>query len=211
VPTREYHDCLVCGRGGSRPTKPDLTLITHLTSMASSAISLSKAEKSYIQSSILSEPPHRADGRPLKAYRQVELETGVAPLANGSAKVSIGREGKDIGGGTEVIAATKLEVEDLDEEGVKDGRVVCTVSWLVQCTHNALGSDDNPKLARLLLILISHRMFWKSYNRICQSYFTKYSLIGRCIPIISEYYGEKSLGCYTWIYSFFQTREISTM
>jgi exosome complex component RRP42 len=96
--------------------------------MASSAISLSKAEKSYIQSSILSEPPHRADGRPLKAYRQVELETGVAPLANGSAKVSIGREGKDIGGGTEVIAATKLEVEDLDEEGVKDGRVVCTVS-----------------------------------------------------------------------------------
>ena len=197
--------------GGTRAKLSLLRSLTHLTSMASSAISLSKAEKSYIQTSILSDPPHRADGRPLKVYRQVELETGVAPLANGSAKVSIGREGKNIGGGTEVIAATKLEVEDLDEEGVQGGRVVCAVSWLVQGTHHALGSDDNPKLARLLPIRIFHRMRWKSYSKICQSYFTKYSLTIRCILIISEYYGGKSRGCCTWIYSFSQTQEISMM
>ena len=96
--------------------------------MASGSVSVSKAEKSYIQTGILSDPPLRADGRPLKAYRNVELETGVAPLANGSARVSIGRH---IGGGTEVIAATKLEVEDLDEEGIEGGRMACMVSWLV--------------------------------------------------------------------------------
>ncbi|KAK2465027.1 hypothetical protein APHAL10511_003103 [Amanita phalloides] len=96
--------------------------------MASSSISSSKAEKSYIQAGILSNPPHRADGRALNTYRSVELETGMAPLANGSARVSFGREGQHIGGGTEVIAATKLEVEDLDEDGVEGGRMVCSVS-----------------------------------------------------------------------------------
>ncbi|PFH49152.1 hypothetical protein AMATHDRAFT_148241 [Amanita thiersii Skay4041] len=95
---------------------------------ATSTISLSKAEKSYIQTGILSDPPFRADGRSLRAYRSVELETGVALLANGSARVSIGREGINSGGGTEVIAASKLEVEDLNEDGVEGGRIVCTVS-----------------------------------------------------------------------------------
>ncbi|KAM6499401.1 Ribosomal protein S5 domain 2-type fold [Amanita muscaria] len=96
--------------------------------MTQSSISLSKAEKSYIQAGLLCDPPHRTDGRPLKAYRQVELETGVAHLANGSARVSVGREGVNTGGGTEVVAATKLEVEDLDDGGIEGGRIICSVS-----------------------------------------------------------------------------------
>ncbi|KAH7907320.1 ribosomal protein S5 domain 2-type protein [Hygrophoropsis aurantiaca] len=91
--------------------------------------SLSKAEKSYIQSSLLSDPPLRADGRALADFRIIALETGVAPLANGSARVSIGRNAQDGGGGTEVVAAVKLEVENVgDGESVDEGRVVCSVS-----------------------------------------------------------------------------------
>ncbi|EGN97246.1 hypothetical protein SERLA73DRAFT_123997 [Serpula lacrymans var. lacrymans S7.3] len=91
--------------------------------------SLSKAEKSYIQSSLLSKPPLRADGRALYDFRAVALETGVAPLANGSARINIGRNAHDGGGGTEILAAVKLEVETVaDGEGVDGGRVVGTVS-----------------------------------------------------------------------------------
>ncbi|KAG2017575.1 cytidylyltransferase [Coprinopsis cinerea AmutBmut pab1-1] len=93
---------------------------------------ISKAESSYIQAGLTSIPGQRIDGRALDEYRIVALETGVAPLANGSARVSIGGrtsvEGNG-GGGTEVVAATKLEVESVDEgEGVDGGRVVCTVT-----------------------------------------------------------------------------------
>ncbi|RDB21882.1 Exosome complex component RRP42 [Hypsizygus marmoreus] len=91
--------------------------------------SLSKAEKSYIQVGLLSSPPSRSDGRSLLDYRSVALETGVAPLANGSARVNIGRNANQAGGGTEVVAASKLEVESIDDDGgVEGGRIVCTVS-----------------------------------------------------------------------------------
>ncbi|CAK5263680.1 unnamed protein product [Mycena citricolor] len=95
------------------------------------AISLSKAESSYIRAGLLSEPPLRADGRALHDFRSISLETGMAPLANGSAHVSIGKNPHDGGGGTEVLAAAKLEVETVDvsrDEGVDGGRIVCTVS-----------------------------------------------------------------------------------
>ncbi|KAF8639306.1 hypothetical protein AX17_001587 [Amanita inopinata Kibby_2008] len=128
--------------------------------MASSSKSLSKAEKSYIQTGILSDPPLRADGRPLKTYRSVELETGVAPFANGSARVSIGREGNNAGGGTEVIAASKLEVEDLDEEGVEGGRMVCSVSCspaaYPHLSSNAL-EDLQQDMTTILHQTIAHR------------------------------------------------------
>lgn len=95
-------------------------------------ISLSKAEKSYVQTSLLSTPPLRGDGRSLQDFREIALETGVAPLANGSARVDIGRNAHDGGGGTEVLAAVKLEVEDAETgDGVDGGRVVCAVSWCV--------------------------------------------------------------------------------
>jgi exosome complex component RRP42 len=94
------------------------------------SISLSKAEKSFIQAGLLSNPPSRADGRSLLDFRAIALETGIAPLANGSARLNIGRA-HDGSGGTEVLAASKLEVENIDEEGVEGGRIVCTVSWSV--------------------------------------------------------------------------------
>lgn len=95
--------------------------------------SISKAEKSYIQVGFLSDPPRRADGRGLHEYRTISLETGVSPLANGSARLSIG---KDANGGTEILAASKLEVETLSgneyqPDEVENGRVVCTVTWFV--------------------------------------------------------------------------------
>lgn len=99
----------------------------------SAIISLSKSEKSYIRAALSESQPIRADGRSLLDYRSIALETGVASLANGSARVNIGKSaGEESGSGTEVIAAVKLEVENvLDGEGVDGGRIACTVSWFV--------------------------------------------------------------------------------
>jgi exosome complex component RRP42 len=99
----------------------------------SALISLSKSEKSYIQTALREPSPIRADGRSLLGYRSIALETGAASLANGSARVNIGKTaGEESGSGTEVIAAAKLEVENvLEGDGVDGGRVVCTVSWFV--------------------------------------------------------------------------------
>lgn len=96
------------------------------------AAPISKAERAYIQTSLKSNPPLRADGRSLHDFRTVLLETGVAPLANGSARINIGKSPEEGGGGTEVMAATKLEVEDiLNGDGQDGGRIVCTVTWYV--------------------------------------------------------------------------------
>lgn len=95
----------------------------------------SKAEKSYVQTALLSTPAHRGDGRSLYDFRTIALETGVSPLANGSARLDIGRSTNDGGGGTEVLAAVKLEVEDVEDgDGVDGGRIVCTVSWYAVCS-----------------------------------------------------------------------------
>ena len=92
-------------------------------------ISLSKAEKSYIYSGLFKTPPQRIDGRALLDYRTVALETGVAPLANGSVRLNIGKNSQE-GGGTEILAATKLEVDDIEAHG--DGpRIACHVTWFV--------------------------------------------------------------------------------
>ncbi|KAJ7720836.1 ribosomal protein S5 domain 2-type protein [Mycena metata] len=109
------------------------------------SISTSKAEISYIQSGLLSTPPLRADGRGLHDFRTISLETGVAPLANGSAHLNIGKNPHDGGGGTEVLAAAKLEVENVDlggGEGVDGGRIVCTVS----CSPSAYPHLSAPAL-----------------------------------------------------------------
>jgi len=95
---------------------------------------ISKSEQSFIKSAILADPPQRADGRTLQEFRPIALQTGgdVAPLANGSGRVNLG--------GSEVIAAVKLEAEDIERHdapqsdetlGRDGGRVVCTVSWFV--------------------------------------------------------------------------------
>ncbi|KAH8105385.1 ribosomal protein S5 domain 2-type protein [Cristinia sonorae] len=95
----------------------------------SALISISKAEKSYIQSALEATPPLREDGRSLYDFRSVLLATGVAPLANGSARLNIGKSPEEGGGGTEVLAATKLEVETVDgADAVDGGRIVCTVA-----------------------------------------------------------------------------------
>lgn len=94
----------------------------------STAMPLSKSEKTYIQTSLQSPNPSRADGRPLYDYRSIAIETGVAPLANGSVRVNIGKNSSS-GGGTEVLGAVKLEVENVG--GTTDGRITCSVSWCV--------------------------------------------------------------------------------
>ena len=95
--------------------------------------SISKAEKAYIQAGLLANPPSRADGRSLYDFRAISLETSIAPLANGSARLSIGRNPHDGSGGTEVLAAAKLEVESVEQGGggVDGGRMACTVTWYV--------------------------------------------------------------------------------
>jgi exosome complex component RRP42 len=99
---------------------------------------LSKSEKSYIQTSLQAPSPLRADGRSLHHFRAITLQTGVVPIANGSAHLNLGRSSDESIGGTEVLAAAKLEVEDIGVvgngnggTGVEGGRIVCTVSWCV--------------------------------------------------------------------------------
>lgn len=105
---------------------------------------ISKSEQSFVKAAILATPPQRADGRKLEEFRPIALQTGgdVAPLANGSGRVNLG--------GSEVIAAIKLEAENVGELngggsmmqqqaeealGRDGGRVVCTVSWSVEPIH----------------------------------------------------------------------------
>lgn len=58
------------------------------------------------------------------------MESSVVPLANGSSRVVVG--GADGNGGTEVLAAAKLEVEDVEDgDEEEEGRVVCSVNWCV--------------------------------------------------------------------------------
>ncbi|KAG6813841.1 hypothetical protein H0H92_006785 [Tricholoma furcatifolium] len=129
--------------------------------MLSRTSTLSKAEVTYIQAGLVASPSSRADGRALLGFRSVALETGVAPLANGSARLSIGRNPQGGGGGTEVIAATKLEVETIDEnsEGRDEGRIVCTVSCSPSAyphlSTNAL-DDLQTDLTTLLHSILSH-------------------------------------------------------
>ncbi len=56
----------------------------------------------------------RVDGRPLEGYREISVETGVVPSAEGSARVRIGD--------TEVLAGVKIDVgtpfADTPDEGV---------------------------------------------------------------------------------------------
>lgn len=94
---------------------------------------LSKSEKSYIQTSLQTPSPLRGDGRSLLQFRAVTLQTGIAPIANGSAHLNLGRSSDESIGGTEVLAAAKLEVEDIggDGNGIEGGRIACTVSWCV--------------------------------------------------------------------------------
>ena len=95
---------------------------------------LSKSEKSYIQTSLQAQNPLRGDGRSLYQFRAVTLQTGVAPIANGSALLNLGRSSDESIGGTEILAAAKLEVEDIGpaSSGVEGGRIACFVSWCVQ-------------------------------------------------------------------------------
>lgn len=100
------------------------TLLIYTTTM------LSKAEASYIRSSILATASDtsqlRGDGRTALAYRPINLELGVSPATNGSARARVG--------GTEVWSGIKLEVEKNETRyagsGGKDGgRIEVAVTW----------------------------------------------------------------------------------
>ena len=70
----------------------------------------------------------RSDARAALAYRDIGLETGVAQGTIGSARVIV----EGAGGSTEIWAAVRGEVEDLDEtQGEGMGKVVVNVEWSV--------------------------------------------------------------------------------
>ncbi|KXN92327.1 Exosome complex component RRP42 [Leucoagaricus sp. SymC.cos] len=145
-----------------------------------SIISLSKAEKSYITAGLNQSTPQRADGRNLTDFRTIALETGVVPLANGSARLCIGRNMNDNGGGTEILAATKVEVEtisvDETSEGREGGRFVVNISCspaayphLTQTALEDLQHDltsilhstlTHPSLHPKNLTILPHKKSW---------------------------------------------------
>ncbi|KAK0214801.1 ribosomal protein S5 domain 2-type protein [Armillaria fumosa] len=110
-------------------------------------MSISKAEKAYIQAGLLASPPRRQDGRPLLDFRSISLETGVAPLANGSARLLLGD-------GTEVLAATKLQVDDAPAPSVTCS-VTCSPSAYPHLSASAI-EDTQADLTALLHSTLSH-------------------------------------------------------
>ncbi|KAF7366756.1 Exosome complex component RRP42 [Mycena sanguinolenta] len=166
------------------------------------SVSTSKAEISYIQTGLLSNPPLRADGRGLHDFRAIALETGIAPLANGSAHLTIGKNPHDGGGGTEVLAAAKLEVETVDglSEGVNGGRIVCTVSWCVLSfllLSDQLNRFIQNKLAPRLPTHTSPHLRSTICSMTCRRSCIKHSRTRRCIRRTSVSSPAKNRGCST--------------
>lgn len=108
---------------------------------------LSKAEKSYIVTSLTSSPPLRQDGRAPHDYRIISVITGdeVAPLANGSAKIRVG--------GTEVVSAVRLEVEDLTSTDAHKGRIRCNVTCSPAAYPHLNGNQQDDIQSDLTSIL----------------------------------------------------------
>ncbi|EJF56931.1 ribosomal protein S5 domain 2-like protein [Dichomitus squalens LYAD-421 SS1] len=125
---------------------------------------VSKSERDYIKTSLQTASPLRADGRSLLDFRTVLLETGVAPLANGSARLNIGKVAREGGGGTDVLAAVKLEVEDVESgDGVDGGRVACSVT----CSPSAyshLSSNALDELQHDLTVILQQTIAHRSLH-----------------------------------------------
>ncbi|KAG9024979.1 hypothetical protein FRB95_010826 [Tulasnella sp. JGI-2019a] len=103
-------------------------------------MSISKSEAAYIAGALLATPTStRADGRTLLDYRAISVETGVAPAANGSGRALIGAVGDDA---TEVIAAVRLDVEDINATDGETRPLSCSVT----CTPSAYPSHTPPQL-----------------------------------------------------------------
>jgi len=129
---------------------------------------LSKSEKAYIQTSLQAQSPLRGDGRSLQEFRSITLQTQVVPIANGSAHLNLGRSSDESVGGTEILAAAKLEVEDIatataaavavgsnDDNGgigsgVEEGRILCTVSWYVDPLFFKKGKKKKEEQRKVL-------------------------------------------------------------
>jgi hypothetical protein len=87
--------------------------------------SSSKSEKSYTQTALRGSSSVRAESHSLLDYHSIVLETGVASLANGSARVNAGKTAdEESGSRTEAITAVKLEVENVLEG--REDRVHCS-------------------------------------------------------------------------------------
>lgn len=95
---------------------------------------LSPAERDYIITGLTSSPATRFDGRSLREPRAIETAYGVAPAANGSARLRIG--------GTEVMAGIKLEVADVPK-GSTAWRSKVEVDMCVE--RNALLTAEHHK------------------------------------------------------------------
>lgn len=166
----------------------------------SAAVAISKSEQSYIHTALKAAPPLREDGRSLLDFRSVLLATGVAPLANGSARINIGKSPEEGGGGTEVLGATKLEVEDVGGgDGVDGGRITCTVIWYV--FHGQVGGlkislpeFNNANEVLQLRIRTCPRTHWTSCSMITLLRCIKHFHIQRFTPTIWVYSKTRSLG-----------------
>lgn len=63
----------------------------------------------------------RVDGREKLDYRQVEIETGLVSIANGSARIRLAR--------TDVLVTVKMEIEPPDPPLPMHGKLKFFVHW----------------------------------------------------------------------------------
>ncbi|KAK0466962.1 ribosomal protein S5 domain 2-type protein [Desarmillaria tabescens] len=91
----------------------------------------------------------RQDGRSLLDFRTISLETGVAPLANGSARLLLGD-------GTELVAATKLQVSD-DPLASLTCTVTCSPTAYPHLSPPTLDDLQSDLTALLQATLSQHR------------------------------------------------------
>jgi exosome complex component RRP42 len=85
----------------------------------SSSSRLSPGERRFLVAGVRQDV--RADGRRRLERRSLEVQCGLLPQANGSARVAVA------GGGTEVLAAVRCELADPDPRAPGRGRVECAV------------------------------------------------------------------------------------
>lgn len=84
--------------------------------------SISTTQLSYTVDGLLAAVPNRLDGRSFLAFRTLQLSTGVAPQAAGSAKCILGE-------GSTTTCTAVVSADVVQDEEASGSLLACTVDW----------------------------------------------------------------------------------
>jgi exosome complex component RRP42 len=101
-----------------------------------SAAAVSEGERRYILAGVAQ--GIRSDGRSRLDFRDISIETGMLPQANGSARVTL----CGLGGATDVVAGVKASVTQPDPSSPGRGRILVAVDCLPLSDRGIFGARD---------------------------------------------------------------------